>query len=120
MAKDQNTFAKRQREVERKQKAEQKRERRSQRKQKADELCEPNRSPSWFSQTELSVLSVFRKYRMTPGKMLCLGSSDLEAFNAQLAHLTDKGLLVAEKFRGGYSLTEVGFAAMKDCEQPPR
>ena len=52
--------------------------------------------------------------------MLCFGSSDLEAFNTPLAHLTDKGLLVAEKSLGGYSLTEVGFAAMKDGEQPPR
>ena len=58
----------------------------------------------------------FRKYLMTPGKMLCLDSSDLEAFNMELAQLTNKGLLVAERPHGGYSLTETGFAVMKDAE----
>lgn len=115
MAKDRNTYAKRQREVERKRKADEKRERRAKKKQQPDELCE-GQSPSLLTPAEHSVLNVFRKFLMTPGKMLCFGSSDLEAFKMPLAELTSKGLLVEEKPRGGYSLTRTGFAAMKDGE----
>lgn len=53
---------------------------------------------------------------MTPGKMLCISGSELEEFSAPLAQLNDKGLLVAESYHGGYSLTEAGFAAMKSVE----
>ncbi len=84
------------------------------RKQKTDELCVPDNSQSLLFRAERSVLSVFRKYLMTPGKMLCISGSDLKDFNVPLARLSDKGLLVAESFQGGYSLTEAGFAAMKD------
>lgn len=76
---------------------------------------ESNGTPSSLSPAEHKVLGVFRRYLMTPGKMLCLGNSDLEALKAPLAQLTSKGLLVAERFRGGYSLTEAGFAAMKEA-----
>jgi hypothetical protein len=69
-----------------------------------------------LSAEEHSVLSLFRKYLMTPGKMLCISGSDLENFNIPLAQLSDKGLLVAESYRGGYSLTQAGFAAMQDTE----
>ncbi len=31
-----------------------------------------------------------------------------------MRQLTEKGLLITELFPGGYSLTESGFAAMKD------
>lgn len=116
MAKDRNTYAKRQREVERKRKADEKRERRAKKKQQPDELCEARQSPSLLTAQEHSVLNVFRKFLMTPGKMLCFGSSDLEAFKMPLAELTSRGLLVEEKPRGGYSLTRTGFAAMKDGE----
>ena len=51
---------------------------------------------------------------MTPGEMLCFGSSDLRIFTMPLAQLTDKRLLIAEKSHDGYSLTESGFAAMND------
>ena len=116
MAKDRNTIAKRQREVEKKRKADQKRERRAKKRKKPDELCETNKSQSLLSPAENAVLSVFRKYLMTPGTMLCFGSSDLEAFDVPLAQLTSKGLLVAENSQGGFSLTETGFAAMTDDE----
>ena len=43
---------------------------------------------------------------------LCPGCQD----KATLELLTDKELLVKEKFKGGYSLTQAGFAAMNDCE----
>ena len=114
MSKDRNTIAKRQREVEKKRKADEKRERRAKKKQKADELGDASESQSSLSLAERDVLSVFRKFLMTPGKMLCFASSDLETFSAPLAQLTDKGLLVAQNSQGGYSLTESGFAAMKN------
>ncbi len=114
MAKDRNTIAKRQREVEKKRKAEEKRQRRAKKKQQADSPYDPNGSPGSLSAAEHAVLDVFRTYLMTPGKMYCFDNSDLETFHVPLAELTDKGMLVAERFRGGYSLTETGFAAMRD------
>ena len=84
--------------------------------QEADELYEPDNSQSLLSQAEQSVLSVFRRYLMTPGKMLCISGSQLEDFDVPLTQLSDKGLLVAESYHGGYSLTRAGFAAMKDVE----
>lgn len=53
---------------------------------------------------------------MAPGKMLCFSNHALETFDESLAQLADKGLLTQEDFPGGYSLTESGFAAMKDGE----
>ena len=82
--------------------------------QEADDLHGSNEV--LLSVEEHSVLIHFRKYLMTPGKMLCISGSDLEKFNAPLADLSDKGLLVAESYRGGYSLTEAGFAAMQGAE----
>ena len=52
---------------------------------------------------------------MTPGKMLCFSGPDLERDREALNLMTDKKLLVKEKFKGGYSLTPAGFEAMKDC-----
>jgi hypothetical protein len=116
MANDRNSFAKRQRAVEKKRKADEKRERRATKKQKVDEICEPNESQSLLSPAEHSVLSVFRKHLMSPEKIHCFSCSDLETFKIPLAQLINKELLVAEKDRGGYSLTEVGFAAMEGGE----
>ena len=76
-------------------------------------MCEPNRARFLFSPAEHAVLNAFRKFLMTPGKMLCFSGSDLEAFSVPLASLANNGLLVAERFRGGYALTKAGFAAMK-------
>ena len=66
-----------------------------------------------LSPAERKILLAFREYLMTPGEMLCFGLQDLNAVGAPLDTLTDRGLLVAERFRGGYSLTETGFAAMQ-------
>jgi len=63
---------------------------------------------------EKAVLSIFRKYLMTPGKMLCLGSADLAAHHQSIGKLIGKDLLVAERYRGGYSLTSAGYRAMKN------
>jgi hypothetical protein len=48
--------------------------------------------------------------------MLCFSSSDIVAFRMPLAELADNGLLIAEKFLGGYSLTQAGFAALRNGE----
>mgnify|MGYP002624473712 CR=1 FL=1 len=65
--------------------------------------------------SEQSVLGVFRRYLMTPRLMLCFHGADLERYRTPLAKLVEKGLIVSERFRGGYSLTVEGFAAMKAC-----
>lgn len=53
---------------------------------------------------------------MNPGQMLCFSGPNLKQNKATLDTLTNKELLAKEKFKGGYSLTQTGFAAMKDCE----
>jgi hypothetical protein len=68
--------------------------------------------PSELSQAEDSVLKIFRQFLMIPGQMLCFDRADLASFRAALDRLTKDGLLVEEKFHGGYSLTNAGFAAM--------
>ena len=52
---------------------------------------------------------------MTPGKMLCFSGPSLERYVSDLDRMVDKKLLIREKFKGGYSLSRAGFAAMKDC-----
>lgn len=68
-----------------------------------------------LTESEQRVLQTFHQYLMTPGKMLCFSGPSLERYASDLNRLTDKKLLVREKFKGGYSLTRGGFAAMKDC-----
>ena len=53
---------------------------------------------------------------MNPGQMLCFSGPNLKQNKATLELLTNKDLLVKERFKGGYSLTPTGFAAMNDCE----
>jgi hypothetical protein len=68
-----------------------------------------------YSKSELRVFRTFRQYLMTPGQMLCFSGPSLERDRSALSQLTDRKLLVKEKFKGGYSLTPAGFAAMKQC-----
>ena len=116
MAKDQNTMEKRRREMEKKRKADEKRERRAKEKKKSDALGKSDESHSLLSPAEGTVLGMFRKSLMTPGNILGFASADLENPNVPLAQLTQKGFLVADESQGGYSLTDAGFAAMKDGE----
>jgi sRNA-binding protein len=126
MAKDRNTYAKRQRETERKRQADEKRLRRMKKKQSSsgptgtERAAAPEQRPeptvdsrSTLSSTQQAVLTVFRRFRMTPGQMLCFSRADAEVFRTPLAELTEDGLLVTERFSGGYSLTPTGFAAMQ-------
>ncbi len=48
--------------------------------------------------------------------MLCFYGPDLEKHTNSLRKLTEKDFLIKERFKGGYSLTEAGFDAMKACE----
>ncbi len=114
MAKDRNTFAKQQRETERKRKATEKREQRIRKKQSSDKVSTEMDTAPALSPAELAVLDVYRKFRMGSGQMLCFSTADIEAFRVPLAELANNGLLVAEKFQGGYSLTQAGYAAMRD------
>ena len=68
-----------------------------------------------LSASELRVLSTFRRFLMTPGQMLCLSGPELQRDRATLNLLIDKDLLVKERFEGGYSLTQTGFATMNEC-----
>ncbi|MEM6692809.1 MAG: hypothetical protein AAF664_25500, partial [Planctomycetota bacterium] len=54
-------------------------------------------------------------YLMTPGKMLCFSGPSMERHAEDLTRLTEKKVLVREKFKGGYSLTKEGYAVMRDC-----
>ena len=69
-----------------------------------------------LSASEQRVFRTFRQYLMRPGKMLCFSGPNLERDTATLKLLTEKKLLVKEKFKGAYSLTPAGFEAMKHCE----
>ncbi len=84
-------------------------------KQKASkEPGEPGVSQFGLSEHERSVLRVFRRYLMTPGRMLCFSRPDMETFKVPLARLINERFIFAEKFPGGFSLTEIGYEAMKD------
>ena len=69
-----------------------------------------------LSTSEQRVLQTFRQFLMNPDKMLCFSGPHLKQNEAPLAILTEKKLLVKNKFKGGYSLTQTGFVAMNDCE----
>ena len=68
-----------------------------------------------LTSSEQRVLGTFRRFQMIPGKMLCFSGPGLKQDKATLARMTEKELLVKEKFKGGYSLTQSGFSAMKNC-----
>ena len=68
-----------------------------------------------LSKPERRVLLTFREYLMSPGRMLCFSGPDLERDRPALQLLSEKKLLEKERFKGAYSLTRAGFAAMKDC-----
>jgi hypothetical protein len=62
--------------------------------------------------SEKSALDVFRKYLIEPGQMLCFHGPLLDENRDSLRRLTEEGLLRKDKFKGGYTLTKAGFAAM--------
>ncbi len=67
-----------------------------------------------LSAGEVNILAVFRKYLMTPGRMLCLNNTDIGSMKRSLDRLIASGLLIPEDFKGSYSLTRSGFNAMNE------
>jgi hypothetical protein len=66
-----------------------------------------------LSTAEQAVLSVFEKFMVSPGEMLCFhGPMELE-HGASLRRLIEQKLLVKEQFKDGYSLTDAGYVAMR-------
>ncbi len=63
---------------------------------------------------EVNILGVFRKYLMTPGRMLCLNNTDIGTMKRSLDKLIAAGLLIPEDFKGSYSLTRSGFKVMNE------
>jgi hypothetical protein len=59
-----------------------------------------------------SALVVFREFLIEPGQMLCFHGPLLDENRDSLQRLTEQGLLSKDKFKGGYTLTKAGFAAM--------
>jgi DNA-binding transcriptional regulator PaaX len=70
------------------------------------------REASALTGADRSLLAVFRKFMTRPGEMLCFFGPQLAKHRKALARLTHQGLLIEERFRGAYSLTESGYAAM--------
>jgi hypothetical protein len=68
-----------------------------------------------FTKSEQVVFATFRNYLMTPHRMLCFFGPSLEQNQAALKHLTEMEMLVKESFKGAYSLTSSGYAAMNAC-----
>lgn len=66
-----------------------------------------------FTQSELAVFRVFRRFLMTPGRMLCFTPAEQATLGKALTSLTRQTLLNAEQFPGSYSLTRAGFLAMR-------
>ena len=73
-------------------------------------------APRQLSTGEVSVLTLFRKYLMTPGRMLCLNHAEVGSMKRSLDKLIAAGMLVPESFKGSYSLTRSGFQAMNELE----
>ena len=114
LQKNSNTFIQWHRDVEQKRKPNQKKSLATTKKQASKGTEGLSVSQFGLSEHERSVLRVFRRYLMTPGRMLCFSRPDIETFKVALARLTSDRFLLAEKFPGGFSLTEIGYAAMKD------
>jgi hypothetical protein len=66
-----------------------------------------------LSTTEQSVMGVFRQFLTGPGEMLCFHGKFLQDHAEPLRRLTARKLISKEKFKGGYSLTARGFAALQ-------
>jgi hypothetical protein len=63
-----------------------------------------------------SALVVFREYLIEPGQMLCFHGPLLDQNRDSLSYLAEQGLVSKDKFRGGYTLTKAGFAAIQHSQ----
>ena len=78
-----------------------------------------DREASALTAADRSLLAVFRRFMTRPGEMLCFFGPQLDKHRKALARLTHQGLLTQERFRGAYSLTQSGFAAMTAQDKRP-
>jgi hypothetical protein len=62
---------------------------------------------------ERAALKVFSEFHVAAGKMFCFHGPTLEKHKRSLALLVEKDLLVKEHFASGYSLTPIGYRAMR-------
>ena len=69
---------------------------------------------STLSSADVSVLRVFATYLMTPGKMLCFNIQEQILYEQPLTHLTRLRMISPEQMKGAYSLTQLGYTAMRD------
>lgn len=114
MAKDRNSMAKRQRETDKQRRNQEKQERRDQRKQASPGDDASTLNPHIeLSSDEVGILQTFAQFLMPPDQMLCLNNTDLPATKRALDKLINRGLLVSNDFKSGYSLTVEGFDAMQ-------
>ncbi len=66
-----------------------------------------------LSDLEQRVMSVFCRYLMTPGQMLCFKPQEQVTFKEGLKCLLERGYVVSEATTGAFSLTPEGYSAMK-------
>lgn len=103
-------MAKRQREVEKREKAARKLEKKETRKRERDqESCEART----LEGGEEQVLRIFSRFLMVPEKMLCLSLAEATTLLPALESLIRSGFLRNEQFHGRYSLTREGYQLMK-------
>ena len=69
-----------------------------------------------LTSAEQSVLRTFRQFLVTPGQMLCFHGPNLNRHKNALKQLTEKEFIIKEHAKGGYSITEAGYAALSDVE----
>lgn len=107
-------MAKRQHESDKKRKAQEKRVRRDLRKQQPDADDSSSAAEQLnLNPDEVEVLETFAKYLMPAEQMLCLSNSDIPATKRALEQLIGRGLLTANTFKGGFSLTIEGVSTMQ-------
>lgn len=106
-------MAKRQHESDKKRRAQEKRVRRDLRKQQPDASETSAAELLNLNPDEVEVLETFAKYLMPAEQMLCLSNSDIPATKRALEQLIGRGLLTANSFKGGFSLTVEGVLTMQ-------
>ena len=70
-----------------------------------------------LSAKEQALMAVFRQYLATPRNMICLDDTMVQKHKVALRNMVERGLLMKERFEGGYSLTTDGFTAMNTCDK---
>jgi predicted transcriptional regulator len=67
--------------------------------------------------SERDVLNVFRNYQITPGQLLCFSGSTLKKHQHALRRLVERNMVIKERFKGAYSLTQSGYHAMSHAQR---